>query len=153
MKRVEEIMTKNPAYCLPDMGLVDVAELMLRHDCGEIPVVYSKSDKKILGVITDRDICTRAVALGLNPLSMNVEQCMSYPPIVVKNFADINDCGQIMEDHRIRRLPVVDENENLCGMVSLSDLLNRADEYSLAAEVVKEVSQPSKQHSPNKYLV
>lgn len=152
MKRVDEIMTKNPAYCLPEMGLVDVAELMLRYDCGEIPVVYSRLEKKIMGVITDRDICIRAVALGLNPLSMNVEQCMSYPPIVVKNFTDINDCCQVMEDHQIKRIPVVDENENLCGMVSLADLA-RHDEISLAAEVVKEISQPHVHHTPNKYLV
>jgi CBS domain-containing protein len=135
MKRVDEIMTKNPAYCLPEMGLVDVAELMLRYDCGEIPVVYSRSEKKIMGVITDRDICVRAVALGLNPLAMNVEQCC-----------------QVMEDYQIKRIPVVDENENLCGMVSLADL-TRNDELSLAAEVVKEISQPRAHHAPNKYLV
>jgi CBS domain-containing protein len=152
MKRVDELMTKNPAYCLPEMGLVDVAELMLRHDCGEIPVVYSRSEKKIMGVITDRDICVRAVALGLNPLSMNVEQCMSYPPIVVKKFTDINECCQVMEDHQIRRIPVVDDDENLCGMFSLADL-TRNDESSLASEVVKKISQPHAHHSPNKYLV
>jgi CBS domain-containing protein len=152
MKRVDEIMTKNPAYCLPEMGLVDVAELMLKYDCGEIPVVYSRSEKKIMGVITDRDICIRAVALGLNPAAMNVEQFMSYPAIVVKSFTDINDCCQIMEDNQIKRLPVVDEDENLCGMISLADLC-RNDENSLAAEVVKELSQPRIHHSPNKYLV
>lgn len=152
MKRVDEIMTKNPVYCLPEMGLADVAELMLRFDCGEIPVVYSRSEKKILGVITDRDICIRAVALGVNPAAMNVEQCMSFPPIVVKNYTDINDCCQVMEDNLIKRLPVVDENENLCGMISLADL-SRHDENSLVAGVIKIISQPHAVHSPNKNLV
>ena len=152
MVQVEEIMTKNPAYCLPEMGLVEVAELMLRHNCGEIPVVYSRSDKKILGVITDRDICTRAVALGLNPLAMNVEQCMSYPPIVVKMFTEVSECCQIMEDHQIRRVPVVDENENLCGMLSWSDLLRTQEDY-LATEVIKAIMQPRVKHAPNKFLI
>lgn len=142
MKCVDEIMTKNPACCTPDMGIVEVAELMLKNDCGEIPVVFSLGEQKIMGVITDRDICIRAVASGLNPLAMNVEQCMSYPPIVIKKGATVEDCCQIMEDNQIRRVPVVDENENLCGMVSLADVA-RKHEYYLATEVVRTISQPN----------
>lgn len=142
MRLVQEIMTKNPACCTPDMSLVEAAQLMRKHDCGEIPVVYSMRDKKILGVITDRDICSRAVAMGLNPAAMNVEECMSYPAISVKKSTTIEDCCQIMEDNQIRRLPVLDEKENCCGIVSLSDIARFSDDY-LAAEVVKVVSQPS----------
>ena len=152
MKRVDEVMTRNPVYCLPEMCLTDVAELMLKYDCGEIPVVYGRSDKKILGVITDRDITIRAVALGLNPASMNVEQCMTYPPIVVKCYTDLNDCCQVMEDNQIKRLPVVDENENLCGILSLADLSQHNEEV-LVTEVVRVISQPHMSHQVNKNLV
>lgn len=146
MKIVSEIMTKDPTCCTPDMGLVEAAEMMLRHNCGEIPVVYSLRDKKVLGVITDRDICVRAVALGLNPLSMNVEQCMSYPPIVVKQTTTIEDCCQIMEDNQIRRIPVVDEHENCCGIVALADItkIPNFQNEELATQVVIKVSQPEK---------
>lgn len=140
MTTVAEIMTKNPACCTPDMGLVDVAQLMRRYDCGEIPVVYSLSDKKVLGVITDRDICTRTVALGLNPLAMNVEQCMTYPPLMVKTSTSIEDCCQIMEENLIRRLPVIDENENCCGIISLCDIARHMEDY-MAADIVKNIAK------------
>ena len=142
MRQVEEIMTKHPACCTPEMSLVEVAQLMLKFDCGEIPVVYSFTEKKILGVITDRDICTRAVAMGLNPLSMNVEECMSYPAISVKKTTTIADCCLIMEENQIRRLPVVDEKENCCGMVSLADVVRFCDDY-MAIDIVKNLSAPS----------
>lgn len=142
MSSVQEIMSKNPICCTPEMSLADVAQLMLRHDCGEIPVVYSLAEKKILGVITDRDIVTRAVAQGLNPLSMNAEECMTYPAIMVKFTTTLEDCCQVMEDNQIRRVPVVDEKENCCGMVSLADLTKIKTNESLALNVVKNVSQP-----------
>lgn len=142
MKIVSDIMTKNPACCTPEMDLVEAAQLMVKHDCGEIPVVYSKRNKKVLGVITDRDISTRAVAIGLNPAAMNVEQCMSKPPIVVKETTSIEDCCLIMEQNKIRRIPVVDNDENCCGMISIADI-SKAQLDDLAAEVVKKISEPA----------
>lgn len=141
MSIVSEIMTKNPVCCTPEMGLSEVAQLMVRFDCGEIPVVYSFAEKKILGVITDRDIVTRIVAQGLNPQAMNAEECMTYPTIMVKETTSIEDCCQIMEENRIRRVPVVDENENCCGMVSLADIARKTDDH-LALDLVKNVSLP-----------
>jgi CBS domain-containing protein len=140
MKLVSDIMTINPACCTPDMGLVDAASLMLKNDCGEIPVVYSTRDKKVLGVVTDRDICIRAIALGLNPLSMHVEQIMTHPPVVVKKSLSIDDCCKVMEDYQIRRVPVVDENECCCGIISLADIAKYQSE-ELAAEVMKKISE------------
>ena len=141
MSIVTEIMTKNPVCCTPEMELAEVAQLMLKHDCGEIPVVYSLADKKILGVITDRDIVLRSIALGLNPLSMNAEECMTYPAIMVRNTTSVEDCCQIMEDNQIRRIPVVDEKECCCGMVSLADIARRSEDH-LALDLVKNVSIP-----------
>ncbi len=141
MSIVSEIMTKNPVCCTPEMGLLEVAQLMVRHDCGEIPVVFSLAEKKILGVITDRDIVARTIAQGLNPLAMNAEECMSYPAIMVKHTTSVEDCCQIMEENQIRRIPVVDEKENCCGMVSLADVARRTQDH-LALELVKHVSVP-----------
>jgi CBS domain-containing protein len=141
MKIVKDVMTKNPACCTPDMGLVETAVLMLKNDCGEIPVVYSLRDKKVLGVITDRDMVTRAIAMGLNPLAMHVEQIMSHPPVVVKDSLPLEDCCKVMEDYQVRRLPVVDENENCCGIIALADIVKYQTE-ELSAEVVKKISLP-----------
>jgi CBS domain-containing protein len=141
MNIVSEIMTKNPVCCTPEMGIEEVAQLMLQFDCGEIPVVFSHAERKILGVVTDRDIVIRSIAQGLNPLSMNAEECMTYPPIVVKSTTSVEDCCQIMEDNQIRRVPVVDERENCCGMVSLSDIARKLQDH-FALDLVKHVSIP-----------
>lgn len=141
MSNVTEIMTKNPVCCTPEMALTDVAQLMVTNDCGEIPVVYSLAERKILGVITDRDIVIRSIAHGINPLAISVEECMTYPAIMVKNTTSIEDCCQIMEEHQIRRIPVVDEKENCCGMISLADIARRTKDH-LALELVKNVSIP-----------
>lgn len=141
MSNVTEIMTNNPICCTPEMGLAEVAQLMLQNDCGEIPVVYSFAEKKILGVITDRDIVIRTIAEGLNPLAMNAEDCMTYPAIVVKATTSIEDCCQIMEENQIRRIPVLDENDNCCGMVSLADIARHSQD-KMTLDLVKHISIP-----------
>lgn len=139
MKNITEVMTKNPICCTPEMGLPEIAQLMKRYDCGEIPVVYSLADKKVLGIITDRDIIIRSIAVGINPMAMIAEECMTYPAIMVKNTTSIEDCCKIMEDNQIRRIPVVDERENCCGMVSLADIAQKTSD-NLSVELLKKVS-------------
>src|SRR5688500_17365077 len=77
--QVREVMTADPACCIPKTGLQEVAQLMVDHDCGEIPVVENAQTKLPIGVITDRDIVCRAVAQGLNPLDLTAADCMSKP--------------------------------------------------------------------------
>ena len=68
--QVKEVMTPDPACCVPETGLQEVAKMMVDHDCGEIPVIENKESRLPIGVITDRDIVCRTVALGTNPLDM-----------------------------------------------------------------------------------
>lgn len=142
MNQVKDIMTVDPVCCLPTTSLKSVAQLMLRNDCGEIPVVYSMDRTKVVGVITDRDIVVRSVAKGLNPLDMSAEDIMTTPAKIIKMDLSIADCCELMEDEQIRRLPVVDENENICGIVSLADIARKSDEFRLA-EALKHISGPS----------
>lgn len=141
MNQVQDIMTPNPVCCLPTSSLMSVAKLMVKYDCGEIPVVYSMDRTKIVGVITDRDICCRTVARGLNPLEMTAEDCMTTPARVVKKDMSIEDCCELMEEEQIRRLPVVDENEYICGMVTLADIARKTDEFRLIP-MLKHISEP-----------
>ncbi|MGZ3788987.1 MAG: CBS domain-containing protein [Bacteriovorax sp.] len=141
MNQVKDIMTKDPVCCLPTTSLKSVAQLMVKHDCGEIPVVYSMDRTKVVGVITDRDICCRTVARGLNPLEMTAEECMSTPAKVVKMDMSIPDCCELMEEEQIRRVPVVDDNECVCGMVSLADIARKSEEFRLAP-ILKHISEP-----------
>ena len=136
---VREIMTKEPATCTPDMKLQDVARMMVEQDCGEIPVVESS---KPVGVVTDRDITTRAVARGRNPLEMTARDCMSTPVVTVTPEMEIESCCQILEQHQVRRVPVVDDRGRICGMVSQADIAKHAPERE-TGEVVRSISQPA----------
>jgi CBS domain-containing protein len=140
--QVKEVMTADPACCISETGLQEVARMMIDHDCGEIPVVEDKETRLPIGVITDRDIVCRTVAQGLNPLDLTVADCMTKPCVTVTPEMSIEECSRIMEDHKIRRVPVVDADGSCCGIVALADIALYA-KRSVAAEVVKEVSEPT----------
>jgi len=139
---VREIMTREPAYCTPDTKLKDVARLMVDQDCGEIPVVDSKSSKKPVGVVTDRDITTRVVAEGKNPADLKARDLMSTPVVTVTPETDIESCCQVLEQNQVRRVPVVDQRGQLCGIVSQADIAKHASGRD-TAEVVRSISRPA----------
>jgi CBS domain-containing protein len=147
MNQVKDFMTVDPVCCLPSTNLKVVAKLMLQYDCGELPVVYSIEQPKIVGVITDRDIVCRTIAHGLNPLEMTAEEAMTIPAVVVKKDMSIDDCCTIMKEEQIRRVPVVDDEENCCGMVTLADIARKSEAYVMAA-MIRDISQPSFHNSP-----
>ena len=141
MDKVKEIMTKNPVYCLPDASLEFVARLMKDHDCGEIPIVDNEKNLSPIGVVTDRDICLRTIALGKNPLQLTVRDTMTSPAKIINLDTPISTCCEVMESNKIRRVPVVDHTGRICGMVSLADIANKLDE-AITSEVVKNISKP-----------
>jgi CBS domain-containing protein len=140
--QVKQIMTADPACCTSETGLQEVAQMMIDHDCGEVPVVGNKQSRIPIGVITDRDIVCRAIAKGLNPLELKVAECMSRPCITVPWDMSLEDCCKILEENQIRRVPVVDGGGSCCGIVALADIALHAKKIA-AAEVLKEVSEPS----------
>jgi CBS domain-containing protein len=140
--QVKDIMTKNPACCTPDTNLQEVARLMVQLDCGESPVVQSNQSMKLVGVITDRDITCRTVAVGKNPLEMTAGDCMSSPCITVTPEMSVEDCCQVMEENQVRRVPVVDESGACCGIVAQADIAQHASKRE-TGRVVREVSQPN----------
>ena len=136
---VTEIMTKDVACCSPETKLDQVAQMMAEHDCGEIPVV----DKQgyVLGVVTDRDICCRAVADNRQPSEVRADQIMSAPVVTAWHSMSTDDCAGLMRDNMIRRIPVVDANGCCCGIVSQADFARKAD--SQVADILCHVSEPS----------
>src|SRR5437870_6460998 len=120
--QVEEIMTTNPACCTPESSLVEATRLMIDYDCGEIPVVGDLKSCMPVGVITDRDIVCRTIGKGLNPLEMQVSDCMSTPLVSVQPNNLLDECYRILEENQIRRVPVVDAAGKCVGIVSLADI-------------------------------
>jgi CBS-domain-containing membrane protein len=140
--QVREIMTREPACCTPETKLQEVARLMSEHDCGEIPVVDGNSAPKPVGVITDRDIALRAVAAGRDPSRLTARDCMTTPVVTVTPETEVESCCQVLEQHQIRRVPVVNERGEICGMVAQADIATFAPERA-TAEVVRSISQPA----------
>lgn len=136
---IESLMTPNPACCTPETPIADVAQMMVARDCGQIPVVDNVSSRKLLGVVTDRDITTRIVARGHDPQKATAADCMSAPGISVDLNSSFAECCERMESNKIRRLPVVDANGGVCGIVALADVARLANASATVA-VVKEVS-------------
>ncbi len=137
---VEEIMTKNPECCTADTKLQEVAQMMVKNDCGCIPVVENLQNKKPVGMITDRDITIRSVAEGKNPLDLTAGDVMTGKVVTVTPDTSVEDCCNKMEDNQIRRVAVVDENGGCCGIVAQADVAIKSTDKK-TAEVVEEISK------------
>jgi len=138
---VREIMSKDPICCTPESTIVEAAKLMVDNDCGQIPVVKDRQSKKIVGVLTDRDICCRVVARNLSPASAHVRDCMSTPVATVTPETSITECLRVMEEHVVRRVPVVNEQGACCGIVSQADLVEKAPK-----DYARQVAESAGQH-------
>ena len=140
MMQVREIMSTEAKCCSPTASLIEVARLMVEEDCGEIPVCDESG--KPVGVLTDRDIVCRLVAKGKEPTTLSARDAMSSPVVTVTPDTSLEDCARLMEQYKVRRLPVVDEQGRCVGMVAQADLATKAPRDT-TMEVVSKVSEPN----------
>jgi CBS domain-containing protein len=134
----KDVMTADPQCCTGEQLLHEVAQLMVECDCGEIPVV--DGDQKLIGVVTDRDIVCRVVARGMNPTAVSVQDVMTQPAISVTLDASLEAVMGKMEQHQIRRVPVVDGSGCCCGIIAQADVALKAEEQD-TGELVRAVSR------------
>ena len=135
--RVRDIGVKETYCASPSTSLSEVAAMMNKDDIGIVPVCEGK---KLLGVITDRDIVIRCVAADVNPKECNAREFMTAPAKSISSYAEIEEAAALMGREQIRRLPVVEEG-NLVGMISLGDIaiaLNAND--ALVAQTLRNIS-------------
>lgn len=140
--QVRELMTESPACCTPDTDLQKVAQMMVEHDCGAIPIVESTDSGRPLGVVTDRDITVRIVAQGQNPLQMRAQDAMTKEVVTVSPETDVEEAARAMKDNQVRRLLVVDDREGCVGMIAQADLARRTSAEEVGG-MVEAVSKPS----------
>lgn len=124
--KVKEIMTANPKACTLTDNLADAARLMWEADCGIVPVVAEGG--KVVGLITDRDICMAAMTKGRNESSIAVEDAISGSLFACKPDDDIHAALNTMRENKVRRLPVVAADGKLEGMLSMNDVVLKAAE-------------------------
>src|SRR5689334_21228836 len=120
--KIRKIMTKAPTYCTPSCTAEMAASLMHQSDTGILPVVQDSLDLKLIGVVTDRDLCLTVVAARRDPAHTLVNECMSRNVKCIGPDDDIKQAITVMAEHQVRRLPVVDESGKLLAMLSLADM-------------------------------
>jgi len=139
--KVSEVMTREVQTVQPDQPVQEAANFMLTEDAGSMPVT---DGDRLIGMITDRDIAVRGVAKGFGP-NTPVRKLMTSELITVRIDDDVEDVASKMSEAQVRRLPVVDQDERLCGIVSLGDLARESD-GECAHEALEGVTQPGGQH-------
>jgi CBS domain-containing protein len=135
-KSVREAMTASVSSVSPSQSLADAAEVMKGQDVGSVPVV---EDGRLAGIVTDRDIVTRAVAERRNPQAVKVEEIASHDLVTVESEQDLDDALALMARHKVRRLPVL-EGGRLVGMLAQADIALGAKEEKVG-EMVEQISQ------------
>ena len=138
MQRISEVMSSDVQTISPDATIEEAAQEMRDGDFGLLPV---GDEEQLLGVITDRDIAIRAVAEGRGP-STPVSEIMSEDVIWAHEDDSIEEAAEIMSDNQIRRLPVVNAEQRLVGIVSLGDFAVDASDIGPGAGALSEISTP-----------
>ena len=135
---VRDVMTPNPASVSEKDSIKRVAEIMKREDAGVVPVV---DGKKVIGIITDRDIVVRLLAEGKDCGKASVNDVMSREVRAVKDNTPINEVLQLMSREQIRRVPVTNSNNELIGIVSIGDIASDSKEIVKVGRTVEEISE------------
>jgi|SRR5512140_471966 CBS domain-containing protein len=145
--RIQDIMTKDPSCVTPDATVREAAQVMSREDVGIVPVVDGQSAKRLVGVVTDRDIAIRCVAEGKDG-SCRVRDVMSSDDLATCSESDdVDAVMQAMRTEKVRRIPIVDERGSLVGIVSQADVVRKARDGQSAEKTVERISEPGGRHS------
>lgn len=140
-KNVSDVMSTNVVPVSLDKHVYDVALNMKEHDTGFIPIVETEDHRKLVGVVTDRDLVLRGIA-SKNPGSTKVREVMTADVHTVNSTASIDEAAKLMAAHQVRRLPVVDNGE-LVGILSLGDIATESSSQNHAGNTLTDISEPS----------
>src|SRR3954464_14307168 len=142
MRSCNDVMTPDPT-CLAAIDTIRrAAEIMKTEDVGAVPVVDDPTSRKLVGIITDRDIVINVLAEGKDPASLQVQEVMSRNPVTCRPEDPIDHAMDRMAQHQVRRIPVVDGKSRVVGIISQADLATRIDLPEKTANVLEDISQP-----------
>ncbi len=135
-------MTPQPECCTPDDSIVEVARVMEMRDVGVVPIVESQDTRRVLGILTDRDIVVRVVAKGRDPNEVvTVGDVMTHELVTCPPDADSLQVQELMKERKVRRVLVVDEHGAVVGIVSMADIAARIDETQVG-DTEKAIAHP-----------
>jgi CBS domain-containing protein len=142
--KILEIMTTSPSCCVPNDTSIRAARIMKEMDTGIVPVVESSTSRKVIGVVTDRDLCLAVVAEGKDPKAVQVQSCMTTKVVSCEPDQDVEVALKLMRENLVRRVLVVDRHGIIQGVVSMADIVrasNAAPEET--HQTLKQVSEPT----------
>lgn len=140
--KVREVKTANPVCCVPTDTAQKAAQILRDQHVGSLPVIRDQLSRQLVGMITDRDICCSVVADGLDPKSTPIEKYFSTDLVTCCDDDNLDKCEQAMQEHQIRRIPVVDDEGRCIGIVSQADLALK-DKPEKVSRTVAEISKPA----------
>jgi len=144
--KANDLMTKNPACVTPQTTAQEAASLMEREDVGSLPVVETRDSMRLVGIVTDRDLALRVLGRGASA-STPVSGAMSSGNLAcVHPDDDLDKIEHLMSEHQVRRVPVVDQNNCVCGMIAQADLARELHAVGRKdfGKVVQEISEPGR---------
>jgi CBS domain-containing protein len=139
--KVREIMTPDPVCCTPEDHAQKIAKIMCEQNVGSVPVVLDQQSRKLLGMITDRDLCCHIVAAGLDPKTTRIEKFITLNPVTCRDGENLENCERLMQEHQIRRVPIVDAEGRCIGIIAQADLALR-EKAEKVSKTVAEISKP-----------
>jgi CBS domain-containing protein len=143
--KARDIMTRDPRTVTPDTPITEAARLMKEQDVGILPVVESSNSRKLVGVITDRDITVRHVAAN-HSADCKVSEAMSSGVKTCRDDDDVNSVMDVMGSEQVRRIPIVDERGTLVGIIAQADIVIDAPNDKRAERTVEKISEKGGRH-------
>ena len=141
MAKNRDVMTKDPVFCQPGDSLTKVAGIMKHEDVGSVPVVESVGSRRLVGIITDRDIVVKAIAEGRSPDTATVKDAMTANPVSCREEDDVDHALKLMKERQVRRMPIVDSAGLLTGIIAQADVATRVNKDSKTGELVEAISE------------
>ena len=141
MKKCNEVMTKTLVCCLPGDMVIKAAELMRSENIGPILVIESEQTQKLVGIVTDRDLALKIVAEGRDAKSTKVDAVMTRKIVTCRAEDDLQKALDAMAEHQLRRIPVVDNDNKILGIIAQADVATRVNQPEETAALVKEISR------------
>jgi CBS domain-containing protein len=145
-EKASDVMTANPQSVTEKQTIREVARLMVDKDCGALPVV-GENARNVIGMITDRDIVVRLVAEGKDPSSSKVSDAMSRNARTIGEDMPLSQVLALMSKEQVRRVPVVNKNGELVGIVAVADLANQTTDERKVGQAVSNISEPGGKHA------
>ena len=144
MPTCREVMTRDPVCCEPTDTVTRAAELMKQENVGAVPVVDSQTSKRLIGIVTDRDLVTKIVAAGRAVEQATVRDAMTSNPASCREEDDITEAMEVMGQRQVRRMPVVDMEGRVKGIIAQADVATRMGRDSDTGQMVESISEPDR---------